>query len=302
VRAGHTAGGTPVVPRYAVPCVHLQPMDRRFFLHCIPLVVLARDARAAAATAGPRISAVPGGVARVRLGAGPQPPRAYLGAERVLVMSDRGEWIALVGIPLATSVGSALSVRVERGDGEGESHEIKVGPKTYAAQHLKVPPAQVDLSPEDLARHEREREHMATLLRTFTEEPPTSIAMVQPVGGVRSSSFGLRRYFNGQPRNPHVGMDIAAPAGARVVAPMAGRVLDSGDYFFSGKTLVLDHGGGLLSLYAHLSAAEAQVGQRVVRGTPIASVGATGRVTGPHLHFSVFLNAAAVDPALFLPA
>ena len=277
-------------------------MNRRLFLLTLPPVLFAPHAFAAESNAGfPRISAVPGGVARVRLGGGERPPRVRLGTQRVLVMREGTEWIALVGIALSTAAGSKVRIDIERADGAVETREIAVAPKTYASQHLKVAPGKVELSAEDLARFEKERAHTAKVLKTFTEEPPSSLALVQPTPGRRSSSFGLRRFFNGQPRSPHGGMDIAAPTGTPVVAATAGRVLDIGDYFFSGRTLVLDHGSGLLTLYAHLSAIDVGEAEKVAAGAPVGKVGASGRVTGPHLHFSVYLNAASVDPALFLP-
>ena len=278
-------------------------MNRRRFLLSLPPAVFAAAALAGAPAARfPRISPVPGGVARVELGAAPHPPRVRMGGTRVLVVRDGGAWIALVGIALATKPGSRLRVEAERVDGTVALYEVAVASKDYASQHLKVPPGQVELSPEDLARYERERAHLAGVLRTFTEDAPPTLAMVQPAPGARSSSFGQRRYFNGKARSPHGGMDIAAPVGTPVVAASAGRVIDIGDYFFSGRTIVLDHGAGLLSLYAHLSGVDTRIAQNVAADTPIARVGATGRVTGPHLHFSVYLNTAAVDPALFLPA
>jgi len=275
---------------------------RRALLSIAPALAFSTWLPRAWAQTIPRASAVPGGVARVRLGAAAAAPRAHLGNDRLLVVREGDEWIALVGIALATKVGTKLKVEAERASGTLERFDIPVGPKQYAAQHLKVPPGQVDLSPEDLARYERERVHLAAVLGTFSEAPPATLAMLQPVPGTRSGTFGLRRYFNGQPRSPHSGMDIAAPTGTPVVAANAGRVVDSGDYFFPGRTVVLDHGQGLLSLYSHLSAIEAGVGDAVTAGAPIGKVGATGRVTGPHLHFAVYLNAVAVDPALFLPA
>jgi len=278
-------------------------MNRRRFLLSLPPCVLAPAALASAATARfPNASPVPGGVARVRLGAAERAPRAHLNGKRLLVVQEGGAWIALVGIALAAKPGSRLQVDAERTGGGVERHPITVASKTYASQHLKVKPGQVELSAEDLARYERERVHLAEVTRTFTEEAPSTLAMVQPAPGRRSSSFGLRRFFNGEPRSPHSGMDIAAPEGTTVVAAQAGRVIDVGDYFFPGRTVVIDHGSGFLSLYAHLSRVDARVSQDVAAGTPIARVGATGRVTGPHLHFTVYLNTVAVDPALFLPA
>ena len=277
-------------------------MNRRRFLLSLPPFALAPSAFAAATERFPRTSPVPGGVARVRLGASGEAPRARVAKQRVLVLREAGEWVAIVGIPLTAKAGSTVSVEVERDDGSVEKHAVAVTPKAYASQHLKVKPGQVELSPEDLARYERERAHLATVLKTYTEEPPAGLAMVQPTPGKRSSSFGLRRYFNGEARNPHNGMDIAAPVGTPIVAATAGRVIDVGDYFFSGHTIIVDHGAGLLSLYAHLSAADATIFHRVAAGAPIGKVGATGRVTGAHLHFSVYLNSVAVDPALFLPA
>ena len=273
-------------------------IHRRRFLRSL---ALAAPAWAGAwAAVFPRASAVPGGVARIPLGAGEQAPRAWLGSDRVLVAREDDRWVALVGIALATKPGAKVRVEVEMADGKRERFEIPVAPKQYASQHLKVPKGQVELSPQDLARYERERAHLDGVLRTFSDSPPATLAMLQPAPGQRSSSFGLRRYFNAQARSPHNGMDIAAPIGTRVIAASAGRVIDTGDYFFPGRTVVLDHGQGLLSLYAHLNEIEVSVAAAVAAGALIGEVGASGRVTGPHLHFAVYLNAVAVDPALFL--
>ena len=242
-----------------------------------------------------RISAVPGGIARVVLGEYESAPVALVDGRRVLVRREGPKWIALVGVSLEAVPGSRL--RLEVADSQ---FEIEVVAKKYASQHLKVPPGQVELAPEDLERYEREQAHLIGVLGAFSSPPPATLRMLPPVAGRRSATFGLRRFFNGEARRPHSGMDIAAPAGTSVVAAAAGRVADIGEYLFSGRTVILDHGSGLLSLYAHLKSIDASIGQAVAAGASIGEVGTTGRVTGPHLHFAVYLNAVAVDPALFL--
>ncbi|ODS60002.1 MAG: peptidase M23 [Acidovorax sp. SCN 68-22] len=255
----------------------------------------------------PRALAVPGGVARLALGPAAERPQAVLdaadgsGAVPLLVLGGPQGWTALVGIALATVPGAA-HIRIAPGTPAERRLAYTVAPKQYAEQRLRVAPRTVDLSPEDEARWQRERAHQAQVIAHFSTPLPERLAMQAPVGGRRSSSFGLRRVFNGQPRNPHSGMDIAAPAGTPVLAPLAGRVLDTGDYFFNGNTVWLDHGGGLLSMVCHLSAVAVQSGDAVAAGALLGAVGATGRATGPHLHWGVMLNRTMVDPALFLPA
>lgn len=253
---------------------------------------------AAAAAELPASHPVPGGVAVLDLGPAPQRPKARYNGLPVLVLGTPASWQALVGLSLATTPGVAtLSVH----DTNGERHlPFAIEPKAYAEQRLTVAPGKVNLSKADLARHERERAHQAQVIATHSATPPASAWMRAPTEGPRSSSFGLRRVFNGQARNPHSGMDIAAPTGTPVRAPADAVVLDTGDYFFNGQTVWLDHGGGLLSMLCHLSAIHVKPGDRVAAGDLVAAVGATGRVTGPHLHWSVSLNRAMVDPAVFL--
>jgi murein DD-endopeptidase MepM/ murein hydrolase activator NlpD len=281
------------------PSVASRPMQRRQFL--LALAACAAPAWSAAATPPlPRFAPVPGGVARVPLGPAPAPPRVELDGRRALVFGAPSGWSAAVGIGLHAKPGMDIALRVTDETGSREV-ALRVQPKQYPVQRLTVAPKHVQLSPEDLARHERERAHLQQILQHWSEVPPPTLRLKVPVAGRRSSSFGLRRVFNNEARNPHSGMDIAAPTGTPVAAAAAGEVIDAGDYFFNGRTVIVDHGQGFLTLYCHLDEIGAAPGARLAAGSTLGSVGATGRVTGPHLHFSVYLNATAVDPALFLP-
>jgi len=281
---------------------------RRALLGALGLLALPASATAApkaapAATADtgvwPRALAVPGGVARLSLGPAAGRPQAFAGDVPLLVVGDALEWTAVVGIALAAEPGPA-HITLRAPDGGTRQLTYRIAPKRYSEQQLKVSPRTVDLSPEDQARYERERAHQLEVMATFSAPAPQALRMQVPTPGRRSSSFGLRRVFNGQARNPHSGMDIAAPTGTPVVAPLPGRVIDTGDYFFNGQTVWLDHGGGLLTMVCHLSRIGVQVGEVLRTGDRLGAVGATGRATGPHLHWGVMLNRAMVDPALFL--
>lgn len=247
----------------------------------------------------PRASAVPGGVALIELeGTSDTAPTVTFEGDRVMVVPREGGWLAIVGIPLAREPGAAV-LTIQQGVNR-LTRGFTVAGKTYRTQALKVAPKHVDLSAEDAARVEREQPHIRATVATFSAAAPATMRFISPVKGPRSSSFGLRRVFNNQPRNPHSGMDIAAPIGTPVVAPAPGRVIDTGDYFFNGQSVFIDHGQGLITLYCHLSAISVTPGAEVRAGQKIGEVGATGRVTGPHLHWGVALNRAFVDPALFL--
>jgi murein DD-endopeptidase MepM/ murein hydrolase activator NlpD len=246
----------------------------------------------------PKESAVPGGIKIIRLESqGDALPYVEVDGNRALVVKDGQRWTAVIGIPLSATLGSE-SVYVRGADRQRQ--EFVVTFKRYATQSLNVAPGKVDLSAEDLARVTKEKPVIEHALSRWSDEQPQTLRMEQPIPGVRSSSFGMRRIFNGQSRNPHAGMDIAAPTGTPVKAPLVGTVIDTGNFFFNGNTVFLDHGRGVISMYCHLSAISVHAGQKVAVGDTLGAVGMTGRVTGPHLHWGLSLNRAWVDPELFV--
>lgn len=254
---------------------------------------------AAAVHALPKHSPVPGGVAVVDLGPASEPaPKAQWGEQPLAVVADGGRWHALVGLPLDTLPGE-IGIRVFFRSTASDI-VVPIRPKNYPEQRLTIRDhRKVEPNPEELARIEREKEVTDGVKRRFSAGVPDT-ALAQPAAGPLSSRFGLRRIFNGLPRNPHAGLDVAAPTGTPVRAPADGVVANAGDYFFNGNTVFIDHGQGLVTAYMHLSRIDVKPGQAVKRGDTLGAVGATGRATGPHLHWAVILNNTPVDPELFL--
>lgn len=263
------------------------------------LLLLGTLTHLGAACALPRHAPVPGGVAVIDLGPASQPaPSARLGEQPLAVVKDQGRWFVLLGIPLDTLPGE-MEIAVTSGATAGIKL-VSIGIKNYPEQRLSIKDKRkVEPNPDDLARIEREKAITEAVKRRFSSNAPATDFLL-PASGPLSSRFGLRRIFNGQPRNPHAGLDVAVGTGAPIRAPADGIVANTGDYFFNGNTIFIDHGQGLISAYMHLSRIDVRPGQAVKKGEPLGAVGATGRVTGPHLHWAVILNNTPVDPELFL--
>tara|TARA_B100002049_G_scaffold109283_1_gene80654 strand:+ start:181 stop:1035 length:855 start_codon:yes stop_codon:yes gene_type:complete len=246
----------------------------------------------------PQSSMVPGGVAIIPTGVDAISGRYK--EQRILLANYNEDQYAIIGIPLNAHSGSH-QFALELADGQRKLLQFSVEEKVYVEQHITITnERQVNPNSEDMIRITQESSEMNRAFSSWDEDLTPVFTMQVPVKGVRSSSFGLRRYFNGQPRNPHSGMDIAADEGTPIYAPAPGIILTTGNYFFNGNTIILDHGHGLISLYCHMNTIEVKPGTRVDSGTQIGKVGQTGRVTGPHLHWSVNLNNTRVDPSLFL--
>jgi murein DD-endopeptidase MepM/ murein hydrolase activator NlpD len=251
----------------------------------------------------PRAASVPGGVALVNLGpasTGSSPPRAWLGEQQVLVTAADGQWMAVVGLALDTVPGSH-TLRVTAGNGgEARSVSFSVNSKDYPEQRITLKDSsKVQLSAGDLTRVEGELAAIQGIKRHWRDADDTDTGFVLPAEGRLSGRFGVRRFFNGEARSPHAGFDIATPRGTAVKANSHGFVLATGDYFFNGQTVFIDHGNGLISMYCHLDRIDVQAGDAVSKGQRLGLSGMTGRATGPHLHWSVILNGAMVDPQLF---
>lgn len=245
---------------------------------------------------------VPGGVAVVDLGTGTEAPKASYQGKPVLVVKEQGSrWLAIVGVPLTVKPGTQ---QLATKDASGNRNlSFVVGNKNYPEQRITLKnQRQVNPNPDDLKRIEGELAVQVQAYRSFSTGTPSNLILDKPVDGPLSSKFGVRRFFNGEERNPHAGLDFAVPAGTPIKSPAAGKVILIGNYFFNGNTVFVDHGQGFISMFCHMSKIDVKVGDAVPRGGVVGRVGSTGRATGPHMHWNVSLNDARVDPAIFIGA
>lgn len=244
-------------------------------------------------------SPIPGGIAIVPLGmTGESKPLATFNKAKVATLQRGADWVAVVGIPLGTDPGDHV---LEVNHATKTSRILfGVRPHEYTEQRITIKnKRKVDPLPLDMDRINNEKARVS-IVRAIHNEGVLTKPFVWPVRGIISSPFGLRRFFNDKPRRPHGGIDIAADEGVPIVAPADGVVVETGDYFFNGNCVFIEHGSGLLTFYAHMSRIDVEVGDLVKSGDMLGAIGATGRVTGPHLHWSVGLNGTWVDPMLFV--
>jgi len=243
---------------------------------------------------------VPGGIAVITLPADADPATARYRDRKVLVTRNDENVIAVIGLPLASKPGRHF-LEVKNRQGQSSMLGFQVEDKAYEEQHITIKDKRkVNPEKRDMVRINRETKQIKTALRHWSAQDTVVLDFQRPVEGPTSSPFGLRRFFNEQARKPHSGLDIAAPEGAAIRAPAPGTVLDTGDFFFNGNTVLIDHGQGLVTMYCHMSRIEVTPGEAVATGEVLGEVGMTGRVTGPHLHWGVSLNDVRIDPLLFL--
>ena len=295
--------------RTVVPCLR-RGRNRAAAFVMLAALSPAVPACAADAAIRPSFSAralEPGEIVRVEVGAATSVAAMkgrFLGAELAFVpepnpAEGRKSWSAWAVIPLDAKPGTGtyrLSATQADGSTVAFDGEIAIAVKVFPEQRLTVEPKYVNPSKSALARAERERKRLGAIYARRTPLPPPATPFVRPVPGEPTSEFGLKRFFNDEPRSPHPGLDLRAASGTPVLSAGAGTVALAADLYYSGNTVVVDHGGGLFTIYAHLSVLKAKEGARVEAGETIGLSGATGRVTGPHLHWGARVGNAIFDP------
>ena len=253
----------------------------------------------------PEQSRVPGGIALIPLADlnSQSAPSAWYRGNRVMVIpttdtpyAEQSPWLAVIGIPLSAKPADEQLMKAD-----GKRFPFRIDDKEYVEQRLTITNKRhVNPNQQDLARYKREKDEMTAAFKNWSSPELETLAFNLPSEGRFSSPFGLKRFFNDQPRNPHSGLDIAGGQGGAINAPAAGTVVAVGEYFFNGNTVILDHGYGLTTMYCHMSRTDVKVGDHLNTGDSIGAIGKTGRVTGPHLHWSVSMNNTRVDPLLFV--
>lgn len=250
----------------------------------------------------PEANPVPGGIAIVDLKPDfNEQSKVFYDNERVLTRKINNTWQAMIGLPLKLKPGMH-KIKIINVQGKKEFQEFAVINKDYETRHITITNKRmVSPTKKDIERHNKEKPLMVAALKQWTENNNVQTNFSVPVDGRFSSIFGLNRIYNNQKRiRRHTGLDIAAPVGTLIKSPAKGNVIRTGSYFFTGNTVFIDHGQGLISMYCHLDKTNVKAGQQLQEGQPIGTVGMTGRVSGPHLHWVISLNNTKVDPKLFL--
>ena len=222
----------------------------------------------------------------------------WRGKNLALPLNNAGQGEIILAMPLDGKEKSMpLNISfIENGRSGKQSFNLKVTPKDYPTQELKVDSKFVDLSKTDADRAAAERKRNDAVIARYTPERMWTLPFFRPVPGELSSTFGLRRVFNGQPRNAHRGLDFRAAAGAPIRAVADGVVALADNQFFAGNVVYVDHGLGVFSVYMHMSEIGVKEGDKIMRGQVVGKVGSTGRATGPHLHLSLMLQGTGADP------
>ena len=291
----------------------VQRLERARNLAALVLVLTASVARAAEPRIEPRPFArayAPGEIVRFDVVTDLQVTKLhgeFQGAPLAFSRAPREatgpEWIAWGVIPLEAAPGAAVyRLTAERADGSSFaiSPSLQIEAKSFPEQRLTVESKFVNPPKAALTRIAREKKKLGEIYARRTVLPPPASPFVRPVPGEPTSEFGTRRVFNGEPRSPHPGIDLRAASGTPVLVAGPGRVALAADLYYSGGTVIVDHGGGLFTVYAHLSKIEAKEGATVKPGDPVGLSGATGRVTGPHLHWGARVGEAIFDPRALL--
>lgn len=249
----------------------------------------------------PENHSVNGGVAIIPLES-KEKPDAYFNGKAITVIDSPNpkQWLMVVGIPLDNKrdIQNILLKNLKNA-----KLPFHVSEKFYPIQSLTISnQRKVDPYAKDKAIIDKQSKQLETLFSSYSNNNPFKEKFIAPTKGPISSLFGLRRLYNKKPRAPHSGLDIAAATGTPVKAASSGTVVEAADYFFTGNTVIVDHGRGVFSLYAHLNEFKVKKGDKIKQGQLVGKVGQTGRVTGPHLHWSMVMNSTLVDPLLFVPA
>jgi murein DD-endopeptidase MepM/ murein hydrolase activator NlpD len=226
----------------------------------------------------------------------------WKGREIPMKEDEPGRFLGLIGIDLLEPPGKAvLSFRaMEGGTPLRFDTQIGIRKKAFPVQELTLPKEMTQFDAATLKRINREAQRLTERFSRVSTAPAWSFPFLPPVAEFRAKGFGSRRVINGEPRSPHAGVDVDLPAGTPVVAIADGTVAFAGEQFFGGNSVVLDHGGDVYSVYYHLQEYVVSEGQKVSRGERIGAVGASGRATGPHLHFSVRAAGGRIDPVLLM--